>query len=61
MERRTHKGHARQRYPAKRRDDIGLDGGHAQQWGDLGLVTLKGVEGLWTTSALKMFDLQRSG
>jgi len=26
---------------------------HAQQWGDLALVTLSGVPGLWTISALK--------
>ena len=25
---------------------------HAQLWGELALVTLVGVEGLWTTSAL---------
>jgi len=26
---------------------------HAQQWGDFALVTLAGVPGLWTISALK--------
>jgi len=27
---------------------------HAQQWGDLALVTLSGVTGLWTVGALKV-------
>jgi hypothetical protein len=26
----------------------------AQQWGELALVTLVGVEGMWTTSVLEM-------
>ena len=27
---------------------------HAQQWGDIALVTLVGVQGLWTTGALRL-------
>ena len=27
---------------------------HAQQWGDLALVTLSGVEGMWTIAALRV-------
>lgn len=27
---------------------------YAQQWGDIALVTLAGVEGLWTTRALRV-------
>ncbi len=36
---------------------------HAQQWGELALVTLAGVEGIWTTGALTatQSDERRSG
>jgi hypothetical protein len=29
---------------------------HAQQWGDIALLTLAGVDGQWTTSALGIID-----
>ena len=30
---------------------------HAQQWGDLALLTLKGVPGLWTIAAIEPIEI----
>jgi hypothetical protein len=48
----TPPGNKRQRAPAHRETLLVQTASHAQQWGELALVTLLGAEGLWTVPAL---------